>query len=173
MAPSRKSAALSPAELRAYPYWGVISYAADTGLGTADLWSMIRDEAERLGLDSPGVTVQGVSGLRGRAGAITRTARALADAADSKRLGSQFIAAPPWQRSGQERRAGRQYQARFLHTVTVNGVEQTEWRTTKFSGQLPRTVGDLRALAESDAIQIGRKYLGEHVAVSGIQLLEV
>lgn len=170
---ARKNPALSPAAKSALAYWPQISRAAALGLTTADLWSDIREAAEDIGLASPGVTVQGVSQLRGMAAGIERTADRLARAADSRRLIGDFVATPPWARTPGERKAAAMFNVRFQHTVIRNGEEVTEWRTTKFSGRLPRTVGELRRLVEGDAVQLARKYPSEHVGVSGLQLFAV
>lgn len=170
---SQKNTALTPDAVQALAYWGSISRAAAEGVTTQAMWGYIRDEAARLGLDSPGVSVQGVSRLRGIASGIERTSDALNRAADNRRLISEFVSTPPWARTPGERKANRIFNVRFQHTVLRNGEMVTEWRTTKFSGRLPRTVGQLRDLVEGDAVQLARKYPSEHVGIDGLQLFAV
>lgn len=170
---SQKNPALSPQAKSALAYWPQIQRAAALGLTTADLWSDIREAAETLGLASPGVTVQGVSQLRGIAAGIETRAGRLNTAADSRRLISEFVSTPPWARPPGQRAAGQMFNVRFQHTTLVNGEPVTEWRTTKFSGRLPRTVGQLRDLVAGDAVQMARKYNGEHLGVDGLQLFAV
>jgi hypothetical protein len=164
---------LTQAETAALAYWPQIEYAARSGLNTADLWATIRDAAEELGLSSPGVTIQGVSGLRSRAVAIQRREETFAGLADSKRLTGRDVGTAPWSRSPGERRALPKFQVRFEHTFNQAGEQRTEWRTALFEGKLPRTAGELRALVEGDAVQLGNKYGVEHIGIDSLQLLAV
>lgn len=173
MTGARKNPALSDQAKRALAYWPEIARGAALGLYTADLWADIRERAEDLGLASPGVTVQGVSQLRGIATSIERTADRLNAAADSRRLIGDFVSTPPWARTPGERKAAAMFNVRFLHTFVQNGAQLSEWRIAKFSGRLPRTVGELRRQVEGDAVQLGRKYGTEHLGVDRLQLFAV
>lgn len=173
MPPSRTNTALSEHARAALAYWPQIQHAAAVGMTTADMWATIRASAADLGLETPGVTVQGVSALRGIASGIERTAAGLNRAESNRRLISDMISTPPWARPPGEQRADHVYQVRFLHTTLQDGIEQADWRTITFSGRLPRTVGQLRQLAEGDAIQLARKYKGEHAGIDSLQLFAV
>lgn len=170
---SRSNPNLSPHATAALAYWPQIQHAAATGMTTADMWATIRASAAELGLESPGVTVQGVSTLRGIASGIERTAASLNRADDGRRLISDMISTPPWSRGPGVRAADRVYQVRFQHTTLQDGQPSTDWRTVTFTGRLPRTVGELRQLAEGDAIQLARKYNGEHAGIDAMQLFAV
>lgn len=173
MPPSRTNTALSEHARAALAYWPQIQHAAATGMTTADMWATIRASAADLGLETPGVTVQGVSALRGIASGIERTATGLNRSADERRLISDMISTPPWSRGPGVRAADRVYQVRFQHSTYQDGELQQNWRTVTFSGRLPRTVGQLRQLVEGDAVQIARKYKGEHAGIDSLQLFAV
>lgn len=164
---------LSPAQSAALMYWPQIEYAAATGMNTADLWSTIRDAAEDAGFDSPGVTVQGVSFLRGEATRIQRNAAQFATLADSRVMRGGLISQSPWSRSLAEQRAMPMFQVRFVHTFMEGEDQKAEWRTVVFEGKLPRTAGEVRALVEADAVQMSRKYKVGHVSSDMLQVLAV
>lgn len=164
---------LSPAEQRAMAYWPQIEYAARHGLNTADLWSAIRDAAEEIGLDSPGVSVQGVSSLRAKAVGIQRNEGEFERLADSKRVLGRLVQVAPWARAPGERRALPMFSVRFEHTFMTGDGHRTEWRTAVFEGQLPKTAGELRALIGSDAVQLANKYNVEHIGIDSLQLLSI
>ena len=164
---------LSDQAKAALAYWPQIEYAADNGLTTADMWGIIRDAAEDLGLASPGVTVQGVSQLRGLASGIQRRADQFNAFPDSKRLPGTAWSEAPWSRSLADQRAMPKWQVRFQHTFLVNGAEVTEWRSTVRSGRTPRTKGELLGVVDEDAENMARDYGVEHVGTSGHQLLVI
>lgn len=158
---------------RALVYWGAISRAAVDNMTTADLWSAIRDEAERLGLASPGVTVRGVSELRGIAKRIEANAQDLAGMPRSRRLLGRLVTVVPWARPAAQRRVNPMVQVRFRHTFTVAGETHTEWRTSKVNAHTIRTVGDLQDQVDEDAELMARKYLTAHVGVSDIHAFAI
>lgn len=162
---------LSPEATKALAYWGPISRAAADRMTTADLWSAIRDEADRLGLASPGVTVRGVSELRGVAGGIQRVSDQFNALPGHRVMRGTMAAEAPWSPAPGSRRTFPQYQVRFQHTYNHQGEQVTEWRTTMIPANLVRTVDDLRRAVAGDALQLARKYGVEHVDVSGLQPL--
>lgn len=168
-----RDSSLSPAAKAALAYWPQIELAATEGLTTADLWSLIRDAAEDIGLASPGVTVQGVSQLRGIAGSVQARSRQIAKLAGTKTLAGSLLTVAPWARERAERQASPLYHVRFQHTTRENGELTTQWRTSVFGGKLPGTIGDLRRLIDVDAEQIAKKYGVDHVGVDNLQIWEV
>lgn len=140
---------------------------------TAELWANIRAAAEAQNVPLTGVTVQGVSQLRSLATAIQGKAGQFEGYTDSKILRRAMFAQAPWSRSLAEQSAMPRLTVRFQHTFERNGEEVTEWRTSMFDGQLPRTVGDLRDLVEQDAINMADKYGVEHIDISDLQLFAV
>lgn len=164
---------LPPAAQKALAYWPQIEYAASAGLTTADMWGIIRDAAEELGLASPGVSAAGVSTLRGLAGGIQRAAQVLEASPGDRALTAQQFAQAPWSRPLAEQNAFPEYHVRYQHTVIIDGEETTVWRTSRFAGRYPSTVEELRQDVDEDAEQIADKYGEEHVGVAGLQLLAV
>lgn len=164
---------LSPEARQALAYWGVIERAARERMTTADLWSGIRQAAADLGLEAPGVTARGVAQLRGIAGGVQASSRNLARTDREFSLEARHVAQAPWSRPPELQNALAMHQVRFLHTTMTPTGEQSEWRTVVMTGGLPATVGDLVDAVEGDAIELARKYGGDHVGVSGLQILAV
>lgn len=164
---------LSPAAQKALAYWGVIELAAQVRATTADLWGWIRDAADELGLASPGVSVQGVSELRGRAGQIQEAARQFARLADNQRVRGVSVATPPWARDPALMRAQPRFAVRYQHTFEHQGQLVTEWRTSMFDGRPNATAGQLRRDVELDAQNLANKYGTTHVETSNHQVLVI
>lgn len=164
---------LTPAGRKALAYWGEIEFAARERLTTADLWASLQDAAERLGLSSPGITVQGISNLRAFAGSIQRAEQRFERARDTENIAGHHIGDAPWARSLPEQNALNIFQVRYQHTFLQDGEEQTEWRTSVFTGRMPGTVGELRAAISEDANELARKYGVEHVDFGAVQILRV
>lgn len=166
---------LSPEAKRALAYWGVIELAAETGATTRDLWSWIHDEAEAKNLGSPGVTVRGVSELRGRAGRIQEAGRQFRGLDDNRRIRGEHVATPPWARDPGQQKAQPRYAVRYKHTFERGGQVLTEWRTSVFNGRPNVTAGQLRRDVELDASNnargAGSGGRAEHMGTSDHQVL--
>jgi hypothetical protein len=168
-----RNTSLSAAAIAALPYWSDIRNAAANHLTTEVLWQSIRDTVERYGVIGSGPTVQGVSQLRGVAGAIVRSADELASLPDSKVIKALSIVRAPWARSPSVQRADPRYQIQFVHTFKVGEQEQSQWRTIMFEGRLPRTVGDLREQVDQDVLSLSDDYDVEHIDASDFQIVSV
>lgn len=156
---------------RAMAYWGVIEQATRDRLGTAEIWQAIREQAAASGLDSPGVTAQDVSRLRGLAGNVRATSARLENADTGYALDSTMIARAPWARPLAERNTLPLYQVRFEHTTENNGETTTEWRTVMFRNTLPTTVGELIDALQQDAEQMADDYGYTHVGIGSFSIL--
>jgi hypothetical protein len=154
-------------------YFGVIEHATRERASTADIWSAIRAQAAAEGLESPGVTAQDVSRLRGAAGRIRAASAALSRAEPGYGIDAPMIALAPWSRSLAERNTLPMYQVRFLHTTNVAGQEQSDWRSIMLRGATPPTVGDLMSQLQRDAEQMAEGYNSAHVSMSNIDVLAV
>ena len=155
------------------PYWNEISAAANDRATTADLWSRIRDQADQLGLSSPGVSVQGVNELRRLATSIERSGRALTKASETSGIEPGMIGEAPWSRALQDRGGIGIFQVRYKHSFIDSEGLQSEWRTSVFNNGLPATVGELRANIIEDANQLANKYKVEHVGTDFLRILVV
>lgn len=164
---------LTAAAQAALPYWRQIEYAAEARMTTADLWSLIRDQAEEYGLATPGVTIQGVNQLRSIATGIQSQSRAFTSLPDSRALPGRYWTQAPWARTTAEQRALPKLQVRFQHTFIRQGELTSEWRTSVIEGRAPRTAGALRSIVDGDAVQLANKYNVEHVDTGNYQLLIV
>lgn len=156
---------------KAMAYWGVIEQATRDRLGTAEVWQAIREQAAAAGLDSPGITAQDVSRLRGLAGGVRATATRLENAEPEWGIDGGMIANAPWARPLSERNTLPLFQVRFEHTVQNNGQTTTEWRTVMFRNTLPTTVGELTEALEQDAEQMADDYGYTHVGIGSFSIL--
>lgn len=164
---------LSPAARKALAYWPQIEEAARDGMTTQDLWSLLQDTAEEMGLSGPGVSAAGVSELRGIATSIQRSEQRFARADADLSIEHTMITEPPWARALPSQNALGIFQVRYQHTYLIDGEQQTDWRTSIFRGQLPGTVGDLRAAITEDASMLSNKYGVDHVDFDNVQILAV
>lgn len=164
---------LSPAARKALAYWPQIEYAAQSRMTTADLWSTLQDAAEEMGLESPGVSIRGVSELRSLATTIQASGRRFEQAGDTASLDQHYVSEAPWSRPLNERNALGITQVRYQHTTLTPDGPETNWRTSVFYGELPRTAGELRAALEEDAGQLANKYGVDHVDFANVQILTV
>ena len=164
---------LSPEGQAALPYWGVVEEAATKHWTTAKVWDALHAKAAEYGLESPGVTVRGISALRGVAGAIQARGQQLTNMTDSRPLLGRYWTQAPWARTPAEQRVNPMQQVRYQHTFIRDGQQVTVWRTSMLEGKAPRTVGELRAKVASDAVNIANKYGVESVGVGALQLLVV
>lgn len=133
-------------------YWSEILGGAAQRLGTAELFTNIRARAAELGLPSVGVGASAVSTLRGYAGRMLGSARALNRAADQVALTSEHIAEAPWARPLAQQNTMPIYNVTFEHTIErLDGSIVTKFQNMTITGIPPSTVGDLRRLVESEA----------------------
>lgn len=164
---------LSDAARNALAYWPQIEYAAANRMPTAQLWDTLNAAAADLGLDTPGVTLQGVNELRHLATTIQASSARLERSDPSYRLEGNLVSEAPWSRSLAERDAMPMFQVRYQHTTVGPNGEETNWRTSTFHGQLPGTIGDLFDAIEEDAEHLADKYGHSHVGTGGHQVLSV
>lgn len=133
-------------------YWSEILGGAAQRLGTAELFVNIRARAAELGLPSVGVGASVVSTLRGYAGRMLGSARALNAAADSATLTSEHLAEAPWARPLAQQNTMPVYHVSFDHTIQLDdGSTVTKRQNITITGALPDTVGDLRDQIASEA----------------------
>lgn len=164
---------LSDAARKALAYWPQIEEAAAARMTTADLWSNLRDAAQELGRDTPGVSILGVNELRSLATTIQASAARLDRMADSFAIDARHVGQAPWSRDPAERDALSIFQVRYQHTTLGAEGPETNWRTSIFYGQLPGTAGELRQAIAEDAGQLANKYGVNHVDFGNLQVLEV
>lgn len=164
---------LTPDAVQAMRYWRWIEEAASLRMTTADLWAIIRDVAEEQGYSSPGVTLRGVSELRGIAGQIHGASNRLGRAEDYEHVTERHVAMPPWASQSAGQGPMTSYQVRFQHTTLGPDGEQTNWRTSVFHGNLPATVGELRAAVGEDAEQFAEGYGQTHLGIGSLQVLVI
>jgi hypothetical protein len=133
-------------------YWSEIFGGAAQRVSTSDLFVSIRARAQELGLSSVGVGASVVSTLRGYASRMVSAAGRLNKAADETSLGNTYIAEAPWARPLVEQNTMPIYNVTFQHTIELeDGSTVTKHQNMTIVGQLPPTVGDLRAQVESEA----------------------
>ena len=164
---------LSPDGRKAMAYWAQIDRAVTDRMTTADLWSLIRDAAEEQGLASPGVTIRGVSEVRGVAAGRLRASDYLARLEPHMAITDRAWSEAPWSRPLGQQSALPIFHVRYQHTTLGPEGETTTWRTSVLNGSLPATMGDLQSILDEDTSELSRKYGVEHVAYGAIQILAV
>jgi len=146
-------AALSDAGKQAWCTGGRYRPGVDARLTTSQLWDSVRLAASNAGLDSPGVSVQGINEIRSAAAAIRNAGEASGPRWGTRRVTGQatgdrlihdvygaVVAVAPgcWTLSPAIR-------VRFeLANLSPEGEQVTTWLTNLYpGGALPDTVGDL------------------------------
>lgn len=167
-------AELTPQERRAMQYWGPIESVTMAGGSTRDIWDRIRAQAEALGYDSPGISALDVNRLRSQAVANRNALAGLDQLGEDDLITGSQIGNAPWGRSLNQQNAVPMWQVKFEHIVTdSNGNEQTVWRTSTFTGTVPRTRRELELALEEDGENLAGEYEQEHVGVGAYNILAV
>lgn len=165
---------LTPNQTRALAFWGNIEASVRQSLTTADLWSAIRaasgtEQGEPIGFSAADLSV-----VRGMAASIRNAASELASQGVSNTLTADMIGRAPWARTQAEMNTLPIWQVRFQHTTTnANGQQETNWRTSVFTGQIPDTVGGVLDAVDQDALGIAEDYGRQHVSVDSLQIIAV
>lgn len=158
-------AELSPGEKRALQYWGVIESATLAGANTQELWQRINDQAAALGYESAGVSARDVARMRSQAVGIRNAANTLAGLGPHDRIDSGAIGNAPWARDIRGQNTVPLWQVKFEHTVIREGEQVTEYRTSVFTGSIPRTRHELELQLSQDAAGLADSYGVEDAGV--------
>lgn len=161
---------IDPAALK---YWGVIEGAVAQRLNTADIWSLINDQAEAAGLSRSGLRLQDFNTMRGMAAGLRNGGERLAAADPAFGIAENMIGTAPWHRTAAQQDALAMFQVRFAHSTIVDGEPQTDYRTVMLRGALPATVGDLYDLVDADAFEMADNYGAEHAGISDLSIIRI
>jgi hypothetical protein len=153
-------------------YWGAIAESARSGWTTAQLWGAIRAAATEAGMESPGISAIDVSKLRGVAGRMEAAAQTLQSAGRDTTIDARMIADPPWSRPLNVQAEGRQYQVRYLSTISQDGVEKQIWRSVKLNGT-PQTTRDIQQAIDEAVSVEDQSVPGEFVNLESYMLLAI
>lgn len=164
---------LTPGQIKALVYWGVIESAVTKRASTADLWDAIREAAAAAGRPSVGVSASDISRLRGIAASQRNTAENLDRARPGDVITSSMIAQDIAARPLQDQILAPSWIVRFEHDVTIDGQLQTFWRSSVIDGSLPPTKGQLRSQIEADASAMADDYGVTHIGVGRMQITAV
>jgi hypothetical protein len=164
---------LTPGQRRALQYWGPIEHGTLAGENTAQIWQRIRDQAAALGYDTPGVGARDIAYLRSQAVGI-RTARdQLERAGEQDLITGEMIGSVPWSRGLASQNVVPKWQVRFEHNIVVDGRETTVWRTSMFTGSIPRSRRELETDLNADAANLAREYEVGNAGIGAYHILAV
>lgn len=167
-------AEFSKAQRRAMQYWGPVESVTLAGGSTADLWAAINAHATALGYESAGISATDVNWLRQRAGANRAAISRLEQLGPDDRIDGNQIGQAPWGRSLDKQAAVPMWSVRFEHQFNdANGDEQTAWRTSTFTGSIPRSRRELEAALNEDGENLAREYEIEHVGIGAYNITAV
>ena len=112
--------------------------------------------------------------LYGYAARIRNAGEAARGALDETYIGPEHVAVPPWAREEREMNANPIWHVTYQFTSERNGVISTDYKTSVFQrGQIPATIGELKAAIEGDAQVLASKYSVNLVNVDLHQILAV
>lgn len=150
--------ALSPEGGRLMEFFGSIQGAVSSRASTADVWQAIRSQSTATGRPIPEGAFLAVNQLRSIAVGIRRAAENLQGAGGIGTLTSDMISMAPYQRPEAAQVAGPAWEAKFLNTLVIDGLEESTWSTTYFYGSLPATVDELVNAIQADASLMASHY---------------
>lgn len=162
---------LTPEERRATQYWGSIEGVTRAGGSVTDLWRGINEQAAALGYDTAGISAIDVNRLRSLAVSNRNAERSLDRLGPDDLITGDAIGQAPWARSLNEQNAVPMWSVRFEHIVIVDGEEVTQYRTSVFTGEVPRTRRELELALEEDGENLAGEYEVEHVGIGGYTIL--
>lgn len=110
---------LTPRQVKALSYWGVIEASRASSVSQSALWDAIHAEAASRGETRLGFNAADLAKIMGFANSIRRTATDIAGASTDTPLTDIRIGSAPWQRSLAEQATIPQWQARFIHTTAA------------------------------------------------------
>lgn len=155
-------------------YWGTIRGGVAQRESTAQLWGRINDVATTLGMPSAGLSLNSFNQMRSSAAGIRNSSERLAAAPGEYALDAQFIGSTPYARSLQAQADAPQWRVGFQHTTTNEaGDETTDYRSVRFTGQLPATLDDLHRVLGQDAEALADKYGTYHVGYDSVEILAI
>jgi hypothetical protein len=167
---------LNPNVRSALPdWWNLATDAAQARLGSSVLLEAASDLANQAGRSLTFGESSALTTLYGYASRIRNAGEAARAASDETYIGPEHVAIPPWARVESEQNANRIWHVRYHFTsANSNGVLSTEYKTSVFQqGQIPDTIGRLKAEIEADAEVLAAKYNVNLVSVDLHQILEV
>lgn len=155
-----------PPRDQAMAYWGTITRAATERQPASALGNMIKAEAERLGT-TPGFEVYSAAQtLYSEAVALRHATEALARAPESDAITSAVLAPLPYGTNPSARGGPRLFDVRVAYTSVRGDQESPGYVTLRYTGELPATVGELRAEAADIAGSLVEGY-GESITALG------
>lgn len=160
--------------LKALQFWGTVRGTVANRGSTADVWTAINSHAANLGLEKTGLTLQSFNQLRSAAVSVRNSGEAFTDAPGGSAVTGEQIGLTPYARPLADRNATPQWLVGFTHiTADDEGNESEQYRTVRFTGQLPPTKQDLLDAVEQDAEALADQYNSHHVGTSDHEVLAI
>lgn len=159
---------------RAMQYWGPVESVTLQGGSTEQLWEAINAQAAALGYERAGISATDVNWLRQRAVANREANSRLSGLGADDRIDGPMIGQAPWGRSLNQQVAVPMWSVRFEHIFNDdNGDEQRAWRTSTFTGSVPRSRRELEDALGEDGDSLAEEYGVEHVGIGSYSVLAV
>jgi hypothetical protein len=148
-------------------WWNLITDAARAGFTVTDTVQLANQVATDLGGSLSFKENTAISVLYGYARREVNAGNEFLSGDPAQGITAGMISTPPYARDLQEQSTYPLYHVRFEYTyIDSAGVQQTQFRTSVFSDQLPQTVGELTAAVLDDAEAMAAKY--GHTLLSAI-----
>lgn len=160
--------------LKALQFWGTVRGTVAERGSTADVWAAINSHAANLGLESTGLTLQSFNQLRSAAVSVRNSGEAFRDAPGGSAVTAEHIGLTPYARPLADRNATPQWLVGFTHiTADDEGNESEQYRTVRFTGQLPATKNDLLNAVTQDAEALADQYNSNFIGIDNPELLAI
>lgn len=160
--------------LSALQYWGAARGAVANRVSTADFYAALNSAAASFGAESHGLSFQDVNKLRSAAVGVRNAADRFSRAPDSNAIDARMIGVVPYARPQDDRNALPIHQVGLtLHTVDLEGNQDSRFVYVRFTGQMDPTKGDLLQLVQQDAEQMAIDYGVEYAGHDVHELLAI
>jgi hypothetical protein len=155
-------------------WWNLAVDAAANRQGSAQLIEAAAYVMESLGGSLSFAQSSALTVLYGYASRVRNAGEAVRAASDETFIAPEHVAIPPWAREENDMNTNPIWHVTYLFTAEKNGVTSTDYKTSIFQrGQIPDTIGELKAALEEDANALASKYNVNLISVDLHQILAV
>lgn len=155
-------------------WWNLAVDVAAKRLGSSFLLEAMAFASEAAGHSLTFAETSAATVLYGYAARVRNAGEAVRAASDETFIGPEHVAIPPWAREERDMNANPIWHVTYQFTSEQNGVTSTDYKTSIFErGQIPDTIGELKAALEEDANALASKYGVNLLSVDLHQILAV
>lgn len=154
-------------------YFGVIQGPTSAHADTKTVWDAVQREAARRGEALPAGMFTAVGTMRAYASSLRNAGTSLSRASATDAILGSHIAAVPYGNNPAATGGPRTFHVRVTYATDTPQGPDRQTVTLVYPGNLPATVGELRAEAETLAAVASATYEGEYAGIESIEIGEL